>query len=52
MIGVPVRIHIQIDDDLHRQAKAQAALRGQSLKDFITEAIAVAVRAASKGGRK
>jgi hypothetical protein len=38
-----VRIHYEIPDDIHRRAKAAAALRGQTLKDFVTEAIEAAV---------
>lgn len=30
---------IEIPDDLFRQIKATAALRGESLKDFITDAL-------------
>ena len=30
---------LEIPDDLFRQSKATAALRGESLKDFFTEAI-------------
>ena len=34
-----MRIHYEIDDDLHRRAKAAAALRGQTLKEFVEEAL-------------
>ena len=30
---------LEIPDDLYRQTKATAALRGESLKDFVTEAL-------------
>jgi hypothetical protein len=30
---------IELDDDLFRRSKAEAALRGQSLKDFFTAAL-------------
>lgn len=30
---------LEIPDDLFRQAKATASLRGESLKDFVTEAL-------------
>lgn len=30
---------LEIPDDLFRQTKAVAALRGESLKDFVTEAL-------------
>jgi hypothetical protein len=32
-----MRIHYEIDDDLHRRAKAAAALRGQTLKECVEE---------------
>lgn len=34
------RIHYVIPDDLHRRAKAAAAERGQTLRQFVTDAIA------------
>lgn len=37
------RIHYEIPDDLHRRIKAAAAMRGQTLKDFLIEALAAAV---------
>ena len=33
------RIHYVIPDDLHRQVKAAAALRGRTLKQFVVEAL-------------
>jgi len=30
---------LEIPDDLYRRTKATAALRGESLKDFVTEAL-------------
>lgn len=30
---------LEIPDDLFRRTKAEAALRGESLKDFVTEAL-------------
>ncbi len=38
------RLHFQLDDDLHRQAKSAAALRGIPLKDYVTQAIADALK--------
>ena len=43
-----MRIHYEIDDDLHRRAKAAAALRGQTLKEFVEEALAGLVAQAEK----
>ncbi len=43
------RIHYVIPDDLHRKAKAAAAERGQTLRQLVTDAIAVAVDHQRKG---
>ncbi len=32
-------INYEIPDDVHRRAKAEAALRGMTLKDFLIEAL-------------
>lgn len=40
------RIHYEIPDDLHRRAKSAAALAGQTLKDFLQEALENAVKKA------
>ncbi len=37
------RIHYEIPDDLHRRVKAAAAMNGQTLKDFLIEALERAV---------
>lgn len=42
------RIHYEIPDDLHRRAKAAAALAGVTLKDFLQEALEDAVKKADK----
>jgi predicted HicB family RNase H-like nuclease len=39
-------INYELPDDLHRRAKAAAALRGVTLKDFVIEALEQAVRSA------
>lgn len=44
------RIHYEVDDDLHRRAKAAAALEGVSLKVFLERALEAAV-ARSEGVR-
>ena len=36
-MGVTLKTTIEMPDDLFRKAKAIAALRGQSMKDFITQ---------------
>lgn len=43
------RIHYEIPDELHRQAKAEAALQGVTLRDFLIKALERAV--ASNGAR-
>jgi hypothetical protein len=35
----PVKTTIEIPEDLFRRTKATAALRGESLKDFVTDAL-------------
>jgi predicted HicB family RNase H-like nuclease len=37
------RIHYEIPDQLHRQAKAKAALLGMTLKEFVIAALRAAV---------
>lgn len=37
------RVHYEIPDDLHRRAKARAAMDGKTLKDFLIEALTAAV---------
>jgi predicted HicB family RNase H-like nuclease len=44
-----VRIHYEIPVALHRRAKAEAALQGLTLKDFV---IRVLEQAVSKGTRR
>lgn len=43
------RVHYEIDDELHRQAKAAAAMQGVSLKQFLEEALRAAVKNEAKG---
>jgi predicted HicB family RNase H-like nuclease len=43
-----MRIHYEIDDELHRRAKAAAALRGQTLKEFVEQALEQLVEQAEK----
>ncbi|MGQ0803849.1 MAG: toxin-antitoxin system HicB family antitoxin [Actinomycetota bacterium] len=37
------RIHYEIPDELHRRAKAEAALQGVTLRDFLIKALELAV---------
>ena len=37
------RIHYEIPEGLHRQAKAEAALKGLTLRDFLIQALERAV---------
>lgn len=41
-------IHYELPDDLHRKAKAAAAMADMTLKDFIVTALEEAVRKANK----
>ena len=34
------RLHIRIDDELHQRAKSRAALVGQTLQEYVEEALA------------
>jgi predicted HicB family RNase H-like nuclease len=45
---VSVRIHYEVPDDLHRRAKAAAALLGVSLKTFVIDALGQATHTAEK----
>lgn len=36
------RVHYEIPDELHRRIKSAAALRGQTLKEFLIEALEAA----------
>lgn len=38
------RIHYEIPEDLHRRAKAAAAMQGISLKQFVIEALDAATQ--------
>jgi ribosomal protein L12E/L44/L45/RPP1/RPP2 len=54
-MGSPVKTTIEMPDDLFRKAKAVAALRGQSMKDLITQLLQREIGAppaASAGARK
>jgi hypothetical protein len=46
------RIHYEIDDDLHRRAKAVAALEGETLKRLVEKAIAEYVERAERDREK
>jgi hypothetical protein len=40
---------LEIPDDLYRRTKATAALRGESLKEFVTEALTIHLERQSGG---
>ena len=42
------RIHIEVPDDLHRRAKAAAAMQGVTLKDFVIQALEDAIEPTAK----
>jgi predicted HicB family RNase H-like nuclease len=37
------RIHYEIPEDVHRRAKAEAALRGLTLRDYVIQALEQAI---------
>ena len=43
-VGEVTRINIELDDELHRRAKAEAALRGVPLKDWVADVIEAALK--------
>ena len=43
---------LEIPDDLYRQTKATAALRGESLKDFVTEALKTHLERSGASGQR
>ena len=45
-------IHYEIPEDLHRRAKAAAAMEGCTLKDFVVEALEAAVEKDEKKRRR
>jgi hypothetical protein len=47
-----LRITIELPDDLHRQAKAEAALRGRTLKDMVEEGLRLVLTELRHGRRK
>jgi hypothetical protein len=44
-----VKTTLEIPDDLFRQTKATAAMRGESLKDFVAEALQAHLERAAAG---
>ena len=42
-MSLMARVHYEIPDDLHRRVKAAAAMEGQTLKDFLIQALERAV---------
>lgn len=43
MTDTVARIHIEVPEDLHRRAKAAAAMQGVTLKDFVIRALEEAI---------
>jgi predicted HicB family RNase H-like nuclease len=41
-------VHVDVPDEIHRKAKAAAALKGMSLKDFVVEALVQATKDSSR----
>lgn len=46
------RIHYEVPDELHRRVKAAAALKGQTLKDFLLDALESAADAAESDAKR
>lgn len=51
MTGV-ANMNYAVPDELHRQAKSAAALKGVSLKQYVLDALTAAVEHDRKHGRK
>ena len=50
MTTTVARIHIEVPDDLHRRAKAAAAMQGVTLKDFVIQALEDAIDGDTRKG--
>ena len=50
LVGM-ARIHYEIPEDIHRRAKAEAALQGITLRDFVIQALEKAVPKGSASRR-
>jgi hypothetical protein len=48
---VEMKTTVEVPDDLYRQAKAEAALRGRKLKDLIEEGLRLVLEAPPKRRR-
>jgi hypothetical protein len=46
-----VKVTIEIDDDLYRQVKAAAAIRGRKVKDLVAEGLRTVLRSSHAGLR-
>lgn len=44
MLSSVARIHYEIPDDLHRRVKAEAAMQGVTLKDYVIAALEAAAK--------
>jgi hypothetical protein len=51
MVSWGMKTTIEIPDPLFRKAKSRAAERGQTLKEFVTEALQARLAPAPRGGR-
>lgn len=48
MTTTMARVHYEIPDELHRRIKSAAALKGQTLKEFLIDALQEAAEADEK----
>jgi predicted HicB family RNase H-like nuclease len=46
------RVNYEVPDDVHRRAKAAAALEGITLREFIIQAMQAALDKAERGGER
>ena len=46
-----MKVAIEIDDELYREAKVHSSLTGQKMKDLVTEGLRLAIRAGEKAAK-
>ena len=51
-MSLVANMNYSVPDELHRQAKSAAALKGVSLKQYVLDALAAAVERDQKRGKK
>ena len=51
ILALPMKTTVEVPDDLYRQAKAEAALRGRKLKDLFEEGLRLVLAGPRKTSR-